>query len=97
MKMIIRKVVSKVLIIASIASSVVFSYPSHDAISSEIALNIANKSAKQLTFTDLGFKVGELEANWKLLSDSNFRVEQVLEETFTISATNTTDKKHHIF
>lgn len=74
-----------------------FLHPSHDAISSEIALNIANKSAKQLTFTDFGFKVGELEANWKLLSDSNFRVEQVLEETFTISATNTTDKKHHIF
>ena len=97
MKMFIRKVVPKVLIIASIASSVVFSHLSHDAISSEIALNIANKSAKQLTFTDFGFKVGELEANWKLLSDSNFRVEQVLEETFTISATNTTDKKHHIF
>ena len=55
----------------------------------ETALNIANKVVKQLTFRDLGFEVGKLDASWKLLSDSNLRVVQTLDKTFIISATNT--------
>jgi hypothetical protein len=89
MKM-IRKVVAKALFIASVVSSVAFAHQSHDTISSETALNIANKSLQQLTFTDLGFEVGKLDASWKLLSDSNLGVIQTLEKTFVISATNVT-------
>lgn len=89
MKMIIRTVVSTALVIASIASSVAFAHQNHDAINRETALNIANKVVKQLTFRDLGFEVGKLDASWKLLSDSNLRVVQTLDKTFIISATNT--------
>ena len=92
MKMIIRTVVSTALVIASIASSVAFAHQNHDAINRETALNIANKVVKQLTFRDLGFEVGKLDASWKLLSDSNLRVVQTLDKTFIISATNTTSK-----
>ena len=95
MKMIIRTVVSTALIVAftvSVASSVAFAHQNHDEISSEKALNVANKSVKQLTFRDLGFEVGKLDASWKLLTDANFNVIQALDKTFIISATNTTSK-----
>ena len=91
MKMMIRTVITKALLIASVVSSVAFAHQSHDTISSETALNIVNKSLKQLTFKDLGFEVGKLDASWKLLSDSNLRVIQTLDKTFIISATNATD------
>jgi hypothetical protein len=91
MKMMIRTVITKALLIASVVSSVAFAHQSHDTISSETALNIANKSLKQLTFKDLGFEVGKLDASWKLLSDSNLRVIQTLDKTFIISATNATN------
>ncbi len=92
MNMIIRKVLSKALMIVSITSGVTFAHQNHDVISSEMALNIANKSMKQLTFRDLGFEVGKLDASWKLLTDANFNVLQVLDKTFIIRATNTTSK-----
>jgi hypothetical protein len=92
MKMIIRTVVSTALIIASIASTVAFAHQNHDAISRETALNIANKAVKQLTFRDLGFEVGKHDSSWNLLTDTNFSVIRALDETFIISATNTTSK-----
>ena len=89
MKMIIRTVISTALIIAS---SVAFAHKNHGVISSETALNIANKAVKQLTFRDLGFEVGKLDASWNLLTDTNFSVIRALDKTFIISATNTTSK-----
>ncbi len=51
-------------------------------------LDIANKSVKQLTFKDLGFEIGKLDASWKSLADSDYSVVQVLNKTFIGKATN---------
>jgi hypothetical protein len=53
--------------------------------------HIANKSVKQLTFKDLGYDVGKLDASWTSLTDTDFRMVQMLEKTFIVSATNATN------
>ncbi|MFT6268084.1 MAG: hypothetical protein ACJAVV_000889 [Alphaproteobacteria bacterium] len=81
-------IIRTILLIGFFGQSFAFAHEGHDVISSEKALNIANTSVKQLTFKDLGFEIGKLDATWKSLSDSNFSVIQILDETFIISATN---------
>lgn len=86
-------IIGTILLIVFIRPSVAFAHANHDVISSETALIIANKSVKQLTFKDLGFEVGKLDASWKSLSDANFSVKEVLDATFIISAANTTNSE----
>jgi hypothetical protein len=86
-------IINTMLLIAFIGQGVAFAHVNHDVISSETALTIANKSVKQLTFKDLGFEVGKLDASWKSLTDANFSVTEVLETTFIISATNATNSE----
>lgn len=93
MKMKICTIISTALLLVCVGQGVAFAHGGHDAISPETALNIANKSVKQLTFKDLGFAVGKLDASWKSITDKNFSVIQVLDKTFIVSATNTSNKK----
>ena len=88
-----KTIIRTVLLIACIGQGLVFAHESHDVISSETALSIANKSVKQLTFKDLGFEIGKLDSSWKSLTDSNFSVIKVLDKTFIVSATNDTNKE----
>ena len=92
MKKIIRSVMLIALLMAHVFQGAVFAHSGHNVINSETALNIANRSVKQLTFRDLGFEIGKLDASWKLLTDANFSVLQVLNKTFIVSATNTASK-----
>jgi hypothetical protein len=89
MKVIIRTL----LLVACIVQSAAFAHQGHNEISSETALNIANKSVQQLTFKDLGYEVGKLDASWKSATDANFNVIEVLEKTFVVSATNSSTKE----
>lgn len=91
MKKINRTVVSATLFIACLGINLAVAHERHDVISSKTALNIANKSVKQLTFKDLGYDVGKLDASWTSLTDTDFRMVQMLEKTFIVSATNATN------
>ena len=86
-------IIGTLLFIALIGQSVAFAHVGHDVISTETALAIANKSVKQLTFKDLGFAVGKLDASWKSLTDGNFSVTDVLDAKFIISATNASNSE----
>jgi hypothetical protein len=91
MKKMIRTAISTALLIACMGPGLAVAHEGHGVIDSETALNIANKSVKQLTFKDLGYEIGKLDASWTSLTDSNFRVVQELDNTFIVSATNTTN------
>ena len=80
-----------ILLITLIKQGAVYAHQGHNEISSKDAIYIASKSVKQLTFKDLGYDVGKLESSWKSLNDSNFNVLKVLETTFIISATNSSN------
>jgi hypothetical protein len=84
MKVIIRAL----FLVACIWQSAVFAHQGHNEISSETALNIANKSVQQLTFKDFGYQVGKLDVSWKSATDANFDVVEVLEKAFVVSAVN---------
>jgi len=77
-----------ILLITLLKQITVHAHQGHNEISSDNAINIASKSLKKLTFKDLGYDVGKLEASWKSLNDSNFNVLEVLETTLIIRATN---------
>ena len=84
MKVIIRAL----FLIACIWQGAAFAHDGHNEISSETALNIASKSVQQLTFKNLGYQVGKLDASWKSATDANFNVVEVLEKAFVVSAAN---------
>jgi len=88
-----KAIIRTILCIVFIGPGIAFAHQGHAVINSETALIVANKSVKQLTFKDLGFAVGKLDSSWKSLTDSNFSVIEVLDKTFIISATNSTDNK----
>jgi hypothetical protein len=81
------------LLIVCIGPGLAFAHEGHSVINSETALNIASKSVSQLTFSDLGFEIGKLDASWKSLTNSNYSVVQVLEKKLIVSATNTSNNE----
>ena len=87
MKVLIRII----CLITVIVQGVAYAHQGHGVISSNSALSIASKSVKQQTFKDFGYDVGQLDASWKVLSDSSFSVLEVLDKTFIISVTNSTN------
>ena len=87
MKIFIRTI----LLIIGIVQGAAYAHQGHDPVSSDTALSIASKSVKQQTFKDFGFSVGKLDASWKSLTVPNFSVLAVLDKTFIISATNSTN------
>jgi len=91
MKKMIRTAISTALLMTCMGTGLAIAHEGHGIISSETALSIANKSVKQLTFKDLGYDIGKLDASWKSLTDSSFSLIQELDKTFIVSATNTTN------
>jgi len=91
MKKIIRTIISTAFLIVFMGLGIAVAHEGHETISSETAIKIANKSVKQLTFKDLGYEIGKLDTSWKSLTDTDFSMVQVLEKTFLVSATNTTN------
>ena len=87
MKMLIRTI----LLIIVIVQGAAYAHKGHAPVSSETALSIASQSVKQQTFKDFGYSVGKLDASWKTLKNANFSVLAVLEKTFIISASNSTN------
>ena len=84
MKVLIRTI----FLISVILQGAAYAHQGHDVISGNTALSIASKSVKQQTFKDFGYAVGKLDASWKSLNDSSFKVLAVLDKTFVISAAN---------
>lgn len=69
----------------------------HGVISGQTALSIASKTVNQLAFKDFGYEVGQLDASWKELKDSNFSVIEVLENSYIVSAKNMANEKAIFF
>lgn len=97
MKKIVRTAISTALLIACIGAGSAIAHQGHDVISSDTALSIANKSVKQLTFKDLGYDIGKLDASWKSVTDSDFSVTPVFDNTFIVSVINTTTNEIIVF
>lgn len=91
MKKLVRLVIPALLLVVSMGQGIAYAHEGHDVISSETALSIANKSVNQLTFKDLGYEIGKLDPTWKSLTMTDFSIEQILEEAFIVSATNTSN------
>jgi hypothetical protein len=88
-----KGLLNAILLIGIIGHGAAYAHQDHHVINSEDAINIANKSVKQLTFKDFGYRVGKLDTSWKSLNESHFRVLEVLDKTYIISATNATNNK----
>jgi hypothetical protein len=80
--------IGTLLLVACIVQSAAFAHQGHNKITSETVLSIASKSVQQLTFKDFGYEVGKLDASWKSTTVANFKIIEVLDKTFIVSATN---------
>lgn len=69
----------------------------HGVISGQMAISIAAKSVKQMTFKDFGFEVGKLDDSWQDLSLEKFSVVSVEEEFYVVSAANSDAAKQVFF
>lgn len=68
-----------------------YAHGDHDepaVISPEGAISIANKSVQQLTFKELGFAVGKLDASWKTLTAQDLSVVSIEDSFYVVSAKN---------
>ena len=88
-----KAIIRTLLFIVCIGQSAAFAHEGHNEINSETALSIASQSVQQLTFKDFGYEVGKLDASWKSATDANFNVIEVLEKTFIVSATNSSNNE----
>ena len=89
--------VCAVILAALIGQGNALAHGGHGVISGKTAIRVAGKSVKQLTFKDFGFEVGKLDASWTELTESNFSVVEVLNDSYIISAKNVASKKTIFF
>ena len=61
---------------------------SHGSISENAVLKLAQKSIKKMTFKDMGFDTGKLDASWKTIKDANFKIVKDHPDYYVVSVKN---------
>lgn len=88
-----KKIITALFITLMLSTSSAFAHSDHGKISPNAAIEIATKVTKQLTFKDLGFKVGKLGDNWKNLTTENFKLHATEANRYVVSANNVSENK----
>jgi hypothetical protein len=85
MKLVLRTIL---LLTLTIPASVLMAHDDHGAISEDSAVQIANKTVKQMTFRDMGFQAGQLDSGWKSVSIENIDVVDSRDGFYVVRVTN---------
>lgn len=86
-----KKLIIILFITLMFSTNSAFAHGDHGKISPKAAIQIAMKATQQLTFKDLGFAVGKLNANWKELTADDYKLYSAEANRYVISATNKTN------
>lgn len=78
-------------------AGVAIAHSDHGAISEQSAIQIASKTVKQMTFKDMGYQAGQLDAGWKSVSSEDIEVVDIRDGFYVVSATNKEAKKSVYF
>lgn len=74
-------------------ASMVLAHSDHSTIDAQSAIQIASKSIQQMTFKDLGYQAGKLDANWKAVPIEDIEVIDFREGVYVLSAANKATNK----
>ena len=85
MKLILRTIL---LLTLTTPASVLMAHDDHGSISEDAAVQIANKTVKQMTFKNMGFQAGQLDSGWKSVSIENIDVVDSRDGFYVVRVTN---------
>jgi hypothetical protein len=88
-----RNLITVLFIALILNTGVAFAHGSHGKITTKKALEVAAKATQQLTFKDLGFKVGKLDDSWKALTAENFKLYAAEANRYVVSVNNGSGSK----
>lgn len=90
MKLILRTIL---LVTLTTPASVLMAHNDHGTISEDAAVQIANKTVKQMTFKDMGFQAGQLDSGWKSVPIENIDVVDSKDDFYVVSVTNNSSQE----
>lgn len=73
-------------------ASLVLAHGDHNVIDQDTAVQIAHKTVQRMTFKDVGYKAGKLDASWKSIKPENIKVVKV-ENGFYLLSVSQGEKK----
>ncbi|UUO25033.1 hypothetical protein FGD67_18820 [Colwellia sp. M166] len=88
-----KSIITALFITLMFSTSLVFAHGDHEKISPKAAIQVAAKATQQLTFKDLGFKVGKLSESWKNLTTDDLKLQSADGNRYIISANNKSDNQ----
>jgi len=74
-------------------ASMVLAHSNHGTIDAQSAIQIASKSIQQMTFKDLGYQAGKLDASWKSVPIEDIEVIDSKEGFYVLRAANKSTNK----
>ncbi|WP_077285881.1 DUF6488 family protein [Cognaticolwellia aestuarii] len=85
----------KIILISSLAlSATVFAHSDgHGKVNAEKVIEIAQTSAKMLSFKDHGMSVGKIDKSWSDVTKEQFRVVEEKKSNYIVKAINTKTKE----
>ncbi|MBT79992.1 MAG: hypothetical protein CL587_06325 [Alteromonadaceae bacterium] len=83
-----KKLIAGLAASLMIMSGNVAAHADHGKISGQVAVEVAAKAAKQMTFKDFGFDVGKLDESWKDVSSTSFAVASMERDYYVVRATH---------
>ena len=85
----------KIILISSLVlSATVFAHSDgHGKVNAEKVIEIAQTSAKMLSFKDYGMSVGKIDKSWNDVTKEQFRVVEEKESNYIVKAINTKTKE----
>lgn len=83
-----KQILIVIALLAAFVASPVFAHGSHGSIDAATAQKIAARTVQQMTFKDMGYAVGRLDASWKTLREESVLLEQDADGYFVVSVKN---------
>lgn len=79
-----KKIFAGLVVSLMFMSSHVAAHADHGKISGQVAVEVAAKAAKQMTFKDFGFDIGKLDESWKDTAKTNFAVSSMERDYYIV-------------
>ena len=92
-----KKLISTLCFVLGIASANAVAHSDHGSIDAGKAIEVAQKSAKMLTFKSYGMSVGKIDASWNKVSIDEFELVESTHDGFLIKANNPANKQTLFF
>ena len=74
-------------------AGLVMAHSDHGAINEQTAIQIAGKAVQQMTFKDMGYQAGKLDASWKAVQTSDIEVVEVTDGFYLLRVIHSETKK----